>query len=237
MIHIPETISIETCWKFCNDISNKCVPISRHPLTLHISLYDIGMYSVNYAEKWLLVPGRHYRNYVYSSCPTIYHTGAGVSRPYTEQVSKEYAGDVTGILGESISILALRQAFSIDPYKVVHLRPIKRNIKCPDYIIYEISRELENNFKNAFKIAHGLSQYPANLHIPRRIPLESKGSVTGNLKSAIYNAIKQLDKFWYNDTSNVPLSDRWGLISFTSLAHAPPRLSFVFVVPRSLEML
>ena len=233
-LRMPEIIRVQTCWKLCNDLSGNCTPMPGPPLTIRVSLYDIGLYSVAFAEKWLLVPGRHYRKYVYSSLPSIYHAGMGISRTYTEQVSKSYSGDVSGILGESLSILALERAFWIDPYKVAHLRPIKRNIKCPDFIIHRISQQLKAGFRIASRIASGLSQRTGRsttFRIPRRIPLESKASVTGNLNSAVGRAISQLHTFWENDRRNIPLSDRWGLISFASLMHAAPHLSLVFVVP------
>lgn len=239
-LYIPETIRVHNYWKVCNDLSGRSTPIPGTGSTIRVSLYDIGVYSAAFAEKWLLVPGRHYRKYVYSSVPTVHHPGIGICRPYTEQVSKSYSGDVSSILGESLSILALKQAFSINPYGVAHLRPVKRNIKCPDFIIHRVSQQLEAMFRIAFRQASGLSQYIGRSTIsrfPRAIPLESKASVTGNLNSAVGRAISQLHTFWENDIRNIPLSERWGLISFTSLMYIPPVMSLVFVVPYWLGMI
>lgn len=231
---MPEKLEIETYWKLCTDLTGNCTSLSKRPRVLNTSLYEIGIYSDHYAEKWLLVPGRHYRKYVYSSLPSVRHTGMGVPRPYAEQISKSYSGDVSGILGESLSILALTKVFSIDRFKVAHLRPIKRNIKCPDFIIHEVSNDLENGFITAFEAANAFFRYVKPLvrpSIPRNIPLESKGSITGNLCSAVGRAIVQLLTYWENDRRNCPLSERWGLISFASMGHAAPHLSLIFVVP------
>lgn len=232
---MPEKFEIETYWKLCTDLTGDCTLLSRRARVLNFSLYEIGIYSDHHSEKWLLVPGRHYRKYVYSSLPSVHHPGMGVPRPYTEQISKSYSGDVSGVLGESLSILALTKMFSIDRFKVAHLRPMKRNIKCPDFIIYEVSNDLRNAFVTAFEAANAFFRYVKPLarpSIPRSIPLESKGSITGDPYSAVRRAILQLLIYWENDRRNLPLSERWGLISFASMRRVAPHLSLIFVVPQ-----
>jgi len=235
---VPETLRIETYWKYCNDFSGKFYHLSG-PIDIPFGVYDVGVYGSLYTEKWILTPGRHYLKYLYSvRPPSIPHSGVGVPLPHAERTVKSYSGDVTGTLGEGLTVIALTKAFLIDFRKISLLRPIKGYIKCPDFIIYDLTPALYRSFFSAFDQSKGLFKYTksnSKVNIPHQLPVECKSSVTLDLNSSgsqrVIAAMEQLNTFWENDYRNVRLQDRWGLISIVSLGNAPPLLFFIFVIP------
>jgi hypothetical protein len=142
----------------------------------------------HYSEKWISRIDENFYVYNFQQKPRLRQTPRASGRVTKEMYLplKNYSGDVSGMIAESLFLYILKEA-GIEENKIGHLRPLKgKQPYVPDFVIWD--DKIFNNPK-------------LRLNIECQLPVfaEVKGSTRGDLADKLAKALIQLKNF-INDT-------------------------------------
>jgi hypothetical protein len=138
----------------------------------------------HYSEKWISRIDENFYVYNFQQKPRLRQTPRASGKVTKEMYLplKNYSGDVSGMIAESLFLYILKEA-GIEENKIGHLRPLKRKLSyAPDFVIWD--DKIFNNPK-------------LRLNIECQLPVfaEVKGSTRGDLVKKLAWALVQLKNF------------------------------------------
>jgi hypothetical protein len=155
-----------------------------HLLYVDIDPDVLEVLNQHYSEKWVSRIDENFYAYNFQQKPRLRQTSRASGKVTKKMYLslKNYSGDVSGMIAESLFLYFLREV-GIEENKIGHLRPLKgKQPYAPDFVIWD--GKIFNNPK-------------VQLNRECRLPVfaEVKGSIRGDLVDKLARALIQLKNF------------------------------------------
>ena len=179
---------------------------SSAAFTMNVIQPDLDNAAALHCDKWIEGTGSHMSLYAGSSSkPKIIHpTDTRLINKYYFAKNRNYSGDVSGLIGEALFSLVLRQIFDLNDIDFAHFGASTTTGIYPDFGITRISSKLGKSFLSAFH-QNGVSVQKALLSHLDILPAEVKALASPDkesLKARIHKAVQQIRNFWKRRSSS-----------------------------------